>query len=307
MRAVPGSACSARTSLAARSSATVVTLALGGADGRGVNFARPWSIMGPMTRWQRSIEIAKASWAVLKSDRQLVWLPVLSFLATLVVVGIDAGLVLLTRTHDAAGHDQIGAIGYVLIVLGYFAVAFVGVYFLGALVAAADEVLRGGHPTVGSALQAANQRLHRLLPWALVTATVTIILNALERQGIVGRIIGSLLGMAWNVLTFLTVPIIMLEDAGPGTALKRSKDLFTKTWGENIFLQFGLGLIGFLAILPAFAIGAIGIASGVGVIIAVTIAIAVAWFAVAQAVIAALSGIFRTALYRYAADGVVPV
>ncbi|HEY7133862.1 MAG TPA: DUF6159 family protein [Acidimicrobiia bacterium] len=259
-----------------------------------------------MTRWQRSIEIAKASWAVLKSDRQLVWLPVLSFLATLVVFGIDAGLVLLTRTHDAAGHNQIGAIGYVLIVLGYFGVAFVGVYFLGALVAAADEVLRGGHPTVGSALQAANQRLHRLLPWAIVTATVTIILNQLERQGIVGRIIGSLLGMAWSVLTFLTVPIIMLEDAGPGTALKRSKDLLTKTWGENIFLQFGLGLIGFLVILPAFAIGAIGVASGVGVIMAVTIAIAVAWFAVAQAVIAALSGIFRTALYRYAADGVVP-
>jgi hypothetical protein len=260
-----------------------------------------------MTRWQRSIEIAKASWAVLKSDRQLVWLPVLSFLATLVVVGIDAGLVLLTRTHDAAGHDQIGAIGYVLIVLGYFAVAFVGVYFLGALVAAADEVLRGGRPTVGSALQAANQRLHRLLPWAIVTATVTIILNQLERQGIVGRIIGSLLGMAWSVLTFLTVPIIMLEDAGPGTALKRSKDLFAKTWGENIFLQFGLGLIGFLVILPAFAIGAIGVATGVGVIMAVAIAIAVAWFAVAQAVMAALSGIFRTALYRYAADGVVPV
>jgi hypothetical protein len=260
-----------------------------------------------MTRWQRSIEIAKASWAVLKSDRQLVWLPVLSFLATLVVVGIDAGLVLLTRTHDAAGHDQIGAIGYVLIVLGYFAVAFVGVYFLGALVAAADEVLRGGRPTVGSALQAANQRLHRLLPWAIVTATVTIILNQLERQGIVGRIIGSLLGMAWSVLTFLTVPIIMLEDAGPGTALKRSKDLFAKTWGENIFLQFGLGLIGFLVILPAFAIGAIGVATGVGLIMAVAIAIAVAWFAVAQAVMAALSGIFRTALYRYAADGVVPV
>lgn len=263
--------------------------------------------MGLMTRWQRSVEIAKASWAVLKSDRQLVWLPVLSFLVTLAVLGVDAGLVFLTRTHDAAGHEQIGAIGYVLIGLGYFAVAFVGVYFLGALVAAADEVLRGGHPTVGSALQAANQRLHRLLPWAIVTATVTIILNQLERQGVVGRIIGSLLGFAWSILTFLTVPIIMLEDVGTGTALKRSKELFTKTWGENLMLNFGLGAIGFLAIIPAFAVAAIGVATGVGVIIAITVAIAVAWFAIAQAVVAALSGIFRTALYRYAADGVVPV
>ncbi|MBV8952305.1 MAG: hypothetical protein JOZ99_15635 [Actinobacteria bacterium] len=261
-----------------------------------------------MTRWQRSLEIAKASWAVLKSDRQLIWLPVLSFLATLVVAGVIAGLVFLTRTHDASGHTQIGAAGYVVAIVGYFAVAFVGVYFLGALVAAADEVLRGGHPAVGAALQAANQRIHRLLPWAIVTATVTLILNALERRGgWVGRIVGSLLGLAWSVLTFLTVPIIMLENVGPGDALKRSRDLFKKTWGENLMLNFGLGALGFLAMLPAFAIVAIGAATRVTAIIVVTVAIAVAWFAVAQAVIAALSGIFRAALYRYAADGVVPV
>jgi hypothetical protein len=254
------------------------------------------------------MEIAKASWAVLKSDRQLVWLPVLSFLATMVVAGLVVGLMLLTRTHTATGTEQIGAVGYVVGAVGYFAIAFVSVYFLGALVGGADEVLRGGHPTVGATLQAANQRLHRLLPWAIVTATVTIILNAIERNGgWVGRIIGSLLGLAWTVLTFLTVPIIMLEDLGPGNALKRSKELFTKTWGENLALNFGLGALGFLAMLPAFAVAALGVATGVTAIIVVAVAIAVAWFAIAQAVIAALSGIFRTALYRYAADGVVPV
>ncbi len=263
---------------------------------------------GFMTRWQRSIDIAKASWAVLKSDKQLVWLPVLSFLATITVAGLIVGLMFLTRTQSASGQQQIGPAGYVVGVVGYFVIAFVTVYFLGALVAGADEVLRGGHPSVGSALQAANQRIHRLLPWAIVTATVTIILNALERNGgWVGRIVANLLGLAWTVLTFLTVPIIMLEDVGPGNALKRSKELFTKTWGENLMLNFGLGAIGFLAMIPALVVAGIGAATGVTAIIVVTVAIAVAWFAVAQAVIAALSGIFRTALYRYAADGVVPV
>ncbi len=259
-----------------------------------------------MSRLQRSLEIAKASWAVLKSDKQLVWLPVISFLATLAVMGAAAGLVYVGGSKDVNGHFQLGPMSYVFIVVGYVAVAFVGVYFLGALVAAADEVLRGGHPSVGNALQAANQRLHRLLPWAVVTATVTIILNALERQGWIGRVVGSILGVAWNVLTFLTVPIIMLEDLGPGNALKRSKDLFVRTWGENLALQFGLGALGFVAMLPAVAIGAIGAATGVGAIVVITIAIAIAWFAVAMAVVNALSGIFRTALYRYAADGEVP-
>ena len=89
--------------------------------------------------------------------------------------------------------------------------------------------------------------------------------------------------------------------------MKRSKELFTKTWGENLMLNFGLGAIGFLAMIPAVLLVGIGAATGVTAIIVLTVAIAVVWFAVAQAVVAALSGIFRTALYRYAADGVVPV
>ena len=42
----------------------------------------------------------------------------------------------------------------------------------------------------------------------------------------------------------------MLEDLGVGDALKRSKDLFKKTWGENVIGQFGLGFVGFLAGAP---------------------------------------------------------
>ena len=48
-------------------------------------------------------------------------------------------------------------------------------------------------------------------------------------------------------MTFLTVPILVIEDLGVGDALKRSKDLFKKTWGENVIGQFGLGSVGFLA------------------------------------------------------------
>ena len=45
-----------------------------------------------------------------------------------------------------------------------------------------------------------------------------------------------------------------------GDALKRSKDLFKKTWGENVIGQGGLGIVGFLAMIPGVLLVAIGAA-----------------------------------------------
>jgi len=250
--------------------------------------------------------MAKRSWAVLRSDKSLAWFPVFSFLGSLVVIGVVAGLIAATGVDSGGSNDSLEPIAYVFIVLGYIGLAFVQTYFLAALVAGADTRLHGGQSSLSSALQIANSRLHRLLPWALVTATVTIILQAIEeRFGVVGRIVASLVGLAWNLVTFLTIPILVLEDIGVGAALTRSKDLFKKTWGENVVGQAGLGIIGFLAALPGVALVAIGAGIGTAGLI-VFGAIGVAWIVVATTVIAALSGIYRTVLYRFAANGEIP-
>jgi len=259
-----------------------------------------------MTRFQTSWEIAKRSWAVLKSDKSLAWFPVLSFLASLAVFGVFAGLVAAVGIDDATTKTSLEPVGYVLIGLGYLALAFVQTYFLAGLVAGADRRLHGQDSTVRGALDIANSRLHRLLPWAVVSATVSIIINQLERQGIVGQVIGSLVGLAWNLITFLTVPILVLEDVGIGAAFKRSKDLFKKTWGENVVGQFGLGFVGFVAVLPGLLVIALGAATGSTVVAVVIGAVGVAWIIVASTVVAALSGIYRTALYWFASTGNVP-
>ena len=258
-----------------------------------------------MTRFQTSWAIAKRSWAVLKSDKTLAWFPVFSFLGSIVVFAVFGGLVAAAGLDHEGSKDSLAPIGWVFIAFGYIALAFVQTYFLAALVAGADVRLRGGNSSVSAAIAVANSRLHRLLPWAIVSATVSLIINQLERQGIVGRIIGSLIGLAWNLITFLTIPILVLEDIGVGAAFKRSGQLFRKTWGENVVGQAGLGIVGFLLVLPAIAVFAIGAALGtVGLI--VFGAIAVAWVVVAATVMAALSGIYRTALYHFATTGQVP-
>jgi Family of unknown function (DUF6159) len=261
---------------------------------------------GGMNRIQTSWEMAKRSWAVLRSDKSLAWFPVFSLLGSLVVIGAFAGLVAATGLDKDGTKDSLAPIGYVFIVLAYLGLAFVQTYFLAALVAGADARLQNRHSTVSTALQVANSRLHRLLPWAIVTATVTMILQAIEeRFGFIGRLVAGLVGLAWNLITFLTIPILVLEDLGVGAALRRSKDLFKKTWGENVVGQAGLGIVGFLAALPGVILIAIGAAIGTAGLI-VFGAIGVAWIIVSATVVAALSGIYRTVLYRFASTGQVP-
>jgi hypothetical protein len=134
---------------------------------------------------------------------------------------------------------------------------------------------------------------------------VSIILSLLERYGIVGRIVAGLVGLAWNLVTFLTIPILVIEDVAVGHAFARSKELFKKTWGENVVGQAGLGVLGFVAVLPAIALIAVGTQLGTAGLILFG-GIGVVCLVVASTVLAALNGIYRTALYRFATTGEVP-
>lgn len=264
-----------------------------------------------MSRFQRSLALIRASWSVLKSDRSLALFPVYSALVSIAVIGVLGLVGWVTKGSEvtASGGTQYSANAATIVigVVAYVSLAFVQTYFLAGLVASANMVLTGRSTTVGSGLSVASSRAGRLLPWAIVSATVSWILQSLEqRAGILGRIVVSLLGAAWSVLTFLTVPIIVFEDVGPVTALKRSGTLLKQTWGENIYAQIGLGFVMIIPILVAVGIGALGVASGTAVVAVPLIAVAVLIILVASVVMSALSGIYRTALYRYAIDGQVP-
>jgi hypothetical protein len=264
-----------------------------------------------MTRVQRSWALAKSSWAVLKSEKSLLWLPVLSFVFSAIVVGIFAIAVWATLGKETGlnGDTRYSAnvATYVLGLCTYIGVAFVQTYFLAALCAGANERLQGRDTTIGMAIGVAQLRLHRILPWAIVSATVSVVIQAIEeRFGILGRIIAGLIGAAWNVVTFLTVPIIVFEDLGPIAALKRSGHLLKQTWGENLMAQIGLGVIGLVAFIPGAAVIGLGIAAGDVLVTVPLVVLGAVLLAVAASIVSALSGIYRTALYRYAVDGQVP-
>ena len=207
-------------------------------------------------RFRNSLDLAKSSWSLLKSDKQLIWLPVISTLATLVAIATFALPVLALSNMSGGSFKPLAiAVG----VFGYFVLAYITVFFNAALVFAADELIRGGKPTIGTAIVGAKSRAHRILPWAIVSAIVSVILRALEnRGGVVGRIVGMIAGIAWSLVTFLVLPILVLEGIGVRDALKRSAKLFKGTWGEQVIANAGISIIGFVALIPALLRGRAG-------------------------------------------------
>ena len=261
-----------------------------------------------MGRISNTIALAKVSWKVLRKDRELLLLPVLSFLASILVLTL-LWLPTLSAIDTSGLADESGDPGAVLIVVGVIsamAMSIISVFFNGALVAGAHERLSGGDPTVRSALGRALSRLSGLLPWAIITGTVGLILQAArERAGWMGRFVVNMVGMAWQTATFLVVPAIVIDDHGAVSGLKASAALLKRTWGENIAARVGFGLLGIVAIIPAvivlFATGALG-----GAALVVGILLAVPYLALVVVVLTALNAVFQTALYLYATTGSVP-
>jgi hypothetical protein len=255
-------------------------------------------------RLQNSIDLAKASWGVLRDDRKLTILPLLSGLSMAVVALVFFGPVALI-VNSGTGDSQ-RPVAWILGAIGYLVITYVVVFFNAALVWAADKRLRGEPVTSGEAIHEAGSRAHVLLPWAVLSATVSVVLRTLEeRAGIVGRIVGSLVGLAWSLVTFLVLPVLVIEQLGPIQAVKRSTELFKRTWGENMIAGAGIGIVALVATLvgaiPAVLLIAIG-----GPIAVLGIVVLVAWVIAVQIVASALTGILQMALYRFAVDGTVP-
>lgn len=265
-----------------------------------------------MGKISTSIELFKASWRVIKQDRELLWLPVLSALAALMTVVLFALPVIASIGLDIAslGDDQELAPSILTYIMGfaaYLVLAFVGIFFNAALVHAANERMSGGDPDVRSALAGAASRLNRIGPWALVSATVSMIIRQIqERAGFLGAILGFLAGMAWAAVTFLVLPILVIEDVGVVDGVKRSAGLLRKAWGEGLAGHVGLGLIGFLIALPFVIIAGLGIAAGTAVVTVPAIVIAIIGVIGVSIVMSALSAVYQTALYRFATGNAVP-
>jgi hypothetical protein len=268
-----------------------------------------------MNQIKRSWELAKASLEVLKHDKELMIFPIISAVVMIFVSLTFLVPTLVANVLDSILTDGMSLFGYVVLFLFYL-VQYIVVYFNStALVGAAMIRLRGGDPTVKDGINIALSRLMPIIGWSLVSATVGLLLNMVSNNSKkkgkgIGSFIASLLGAAWNVITFLVVPVIAIEGLGPIKAIERSWNLLKKSWGEQIAGTVSIGLV---FALIGIAGGLILVGAGVGLSILFESILPGILFGVLLVVFimvlslfsSTLNGIFTASVYAYAADGQV--
>jgi len=251
-------------------------------------------------RFARSWELLKYSASVLNENRTLLVFPFCSALAALAVVAsFMPAIIAIPQINDDS---------YTLVVVGavYLSEYFVMIFFNTALVGAVSMHMRGTKPSVADGFRIAVSHLGAILGYALIAATVGVILRAIsQRVGFIGQLVVWLIGVAWTAATFLTVPVLVNRNLGPIAAIKQSSELLKKTWGENLIAAGGLGLIFsfiYAAILLMTISAVYSIADRSLTLPMLVICTGVVLGILTGLVHTALAGVFSAALYAYADD-----
>jgi len=260
-------------------------------------------------RFARRWDLAGACWRLLMQDKTLLLFPLMSLFALGVILATFAVplLPLFAYLFVAHGTNTQSPIMYVLLFIFYWMQFSVVLFFNTALVEVALKRFDGKAAGIADGMRCAWSRIGIIVAYALIAATVGIILRYIaERAGMLGRIIVGLIGFAWSIATALVVPVLAAQDVGPVEAIQRSVQLIKKAWGEDIIGGVGIGLIfglvtfllillGIFCVILVVASHAFGIAIALGLLFLIAIGVC----ALAQTT---MQGIYSAALYRYA-DG----
>lgn len=255
--------------------------------------------------------LAKQSLRVLTLDKELLLFPLLSGIACLLLL---ASFIAGIWATGNAGEDGVtrNDVSWVLVLAYYFVNYFIIVFFNSALVACALIRFRGGDPRLADGMRAARAHLAQIAGWALLAASVGVVLKVIEgRMEFVGRIVTALLGAAWTIGSYFVVPVLVAENVGPLDAFKRSVQILRKSWGESIVGNLGLGLITTLVTIALLVVTGFAAAFLAATLGSMTVAFAGMLAMVLIIVLAALIGsalnaIVLSALYLYATEGKVP-
>ena len=271
----------------------------------------------------RSFAILRASFLALRAHPRLLAFPVLSAFASLVFLGFVVGLAValssvassgaelpwsLELFADADRGDSSTRVSVAASVAATYGVALIGAVTSVALSWAAMEAMAGRTFTVTGALRHALSRLSAVAVVTFASAWVRRWLDRDRKRGRGRGLTKSLIGMAWWAATYLVVPVLAREKRGGIDSIVRSARLFRETWTEAFVGRLALGWL----VLPVGLLMGIGVGLVVwldidhGPTVAALLAVPLGLAGIGLLVLKTLDHVYRSALYVFATEGVVP-
>jgi len=256
-----------------------------------------------MGRFSRTWQLFKESFAVLAADSKILVFPLCSGIS-LLLLGASFFIPLYRDgTLQAVARHKGTWDDYAVLFAWYYLNFFVGIFFNSALMGCANISLSGKRPTVGAGFRIAFGHLGRIAAWALVAASVGLVLSSLrDRNNKLLSVLSAGLNLAWSLITYLIVPVLLFEDCGMFGSLHRSAELFRSHWGEQVAGSFGFGMLTTVLSIPAVFVAVIWWRTDpiAGIILGAV------YLLILAIVVSAVRGVFTVALYRYATAGTAP-
>ena len=280
-----------------------------------MEYSQKYANVQKIGRWSRSKNLTKTSWRVLKKDPELIWLTVWGMFFAILGLFIGGLVALLGGMAAASGTEDWwrphSAVLYVSTLVAMLLAGLSNAFFHGALVHGTLCRLLGGDPTVRSSMEGARMRFWLLLRWSIVSVIFAAVMHAIRRRaGFITRAFAWIAEAAWEVLSFLVLPIIIAEKKGAIGSIKRSAQMLKDTWGENLIGQFGIGIIGFVVSLPGVVVGGLialaGNSAGSSSIVWLGVIVAVLWSVLVSLFFSALKSVYQAVLYNYAVKHEIP-
>src|ERR1019366_10077894 len=136
-----------------------------------------------MNRIHRTMSLMSACWQVLKQDTAWLLFPLMSGICCLLLLASFAVPLYATNQWQPPGGGAAPArqvAYYGVLFLFYLCNYFVVIFFNAGIIACATVRLGGGNATVGDGFRAAASRLPAIAGWAVLSATVGLILRVIE-------------------------------------------------------------------------------------------------------------------------------
>ena len=265
------------------------------------------------------LELSKQSWAALGRNRQLIVFPAISGLAMLIVTilfFIPEAFAFrpILETEDPTAGQWITALAVLFIY--YLVASFVITFSNTALVGATLKMIEGEPATVSDGIAVATSRLGKIFVYSLIAATIGVIARTITQSGrqsdnaivaILAAILGGLIQGAWSLLVFFAIPVMVVENTGVRDSLKRSFELFKRTWGEGFVGSTAIGGISCLVTLAVLLIGggiiAAGVLANAVALVILGAVLLILGLVVVSLLNGAVNGIFQASMYHYATTG----
>ena len=163
-----------------------------------------------------------------------------------------------------------------------------------------DAKLSGTPMSRAEAARRTRTKLGRIVRWTLLAGFVGMVLYVIaERLHLAGRIAQWLVGLAWGLATTLVIPVLVLEDVSVTAAVRRSAQLFKRTWVEKVTADVTIGAASLVVFMPVVMVLCI-----VGFISwPVALVLGAVFLSVFTAVTSTLDTVLDLATYHYALDG----